>query len=162
MGGEFTTGSPADEFNVRHDPEAAAVVLAAGAQLGIPVTVYPLDLFYAPTVTRAQARELNALGAGPRRSWPDAWSPSSATGSARTRRHGNAGAVCAVIDPESLTTQEQSVFVDLAHRRGSTVVVESSSAARRGPLTHRRRPSSGLSPSATGPRYAGLWLDAVR
>ena len=152
MGGEFTAGSPADEFNVRHDPEAAAVVLAASAQLGIPVTVYPLDLFYAPTVTRAQARELEC---------PGARSAAELAGrlvtfqcnrfGADAATIGDAGAVCAVIDPESLTTQEQSVFVDLA---GIVVEARWSSSRplpQRGPLTHRRRPSSGLSPRSTGP-----------
>ena len=61
------------EFNVFHDPEAAAIALDAAADLGIPVTMYGLEVFYKPVVTREEAAELSrsvaedqpVLGAAP-------------------------------------------------------------------------------------------------
>ena len=50
------------EFNVFHDPEAAAIALDAAADLGIPVTMYGLEVFYKPVVTREEAAELVAVG----------------------------------------------------------------------------------------------------
>ena len=44
------------EFNVWHDPEAAAIVFGCDA----PVTMYGLDVFYGATASPAQTAELAA------------------------------------------------------------------------------------------------------
>ena len=56
MGGgvEISNATAAAEFNVFHDPEAAAMVLAACAEHDVPVTMYGLDVFYDPLVTDVQ------------------------------------------------------------------------------------------------------------
>ena len=61
MGGAyFEVGNitPAAEFNIYVDPEAAAVVLAAG----IPLTMLPLDVTHKALVTRARNDAFRALG----------------------------------------------------------------------------------------------------
>ena len=64
MGGAFglDDANAAAEFNVRHDPEAAAMTLRAATELGVPMTWYGLDVFFLPTVSRAQAQPLVASG----------------------------------------------------------------------------------------------------
>ena len=63
MGGgvEISNATAAAEFNVFHDPEAAAMVLAACAEHDVPVTMYGLDVFYDPLVTDVQVDELREV-----------------------------------------------------------------------------------------------------
>jgi pyrimidine-specific ribonucleoside hydrolase len=110
MGGTLGA-TAAGEFNVQHDPEAAAATLEAAGRLGIPVTRYPLDVFYAPTVSRAEAARLTAVG---RRS------PAELAGrlitfqcnrfGADEATIGDAGAVCAVLDPAGLTVEPRQAI----------------------------------------------------
>lgn len=71
MGGAALVGdaTAAAEFNVCRDPEAAAVVLDAAAALDVPVTMYGLDVFSGPRVTRAQAAALEVDGERYGRLW---------------------------------------------------------------------------------------------
>ena len=167
MGGAAHAGNAtaSAEFNVWHDPEAAAMVLESAAELDIPVVMYGLDVFYSPRVTREQAVELIAVGGrGPaelagrlidfqcrRFGQPDA-------------TIGDAGAVCVVIDRSGVTTSRLPVRVELAgtYSRGRTVV-------------DRRDWSGDLSHDASVPapttvqvalsvdaeRYADLWWRTV-
>jgi purine nucleosidase len=61
MGGAFSEGgniTPAAEFNIFVDPEAAQRVLACGA----PITMIPLDCTHQALTTRARLAKLRAIG----------------------------------------------------------------------------------------------------
>lgn len=122
MGGTYAAPgntTPAAEFNVCFDPEAAAVVL----QSGLPVTLYPLDPFMQVRFTKEESKAMTqAKGAGAR----------IAGGIALHYCHffemdfsliGDAGTVATVIDPEGATSVRRPVHVDLSTgtSRGATV-----------------------------------------
>jgi len=165
MGGAVATGNatPVAEFNVWHDPEAAAVLLTAG----VPITMYGLDVFERVIVPAADVQRLRASSEPSLRMAGDllAHRDPAATGDPTpTGGLGDAGAVCAVVDPDGLTTELLPVEVSLAPgpTRGQTVV------------DRRRRPGESeihdgerevtLVDVALGvdvERYVKLWLTAV-
>ena len=64
MGGGFFEGgniTPAAEFNIYVDPEAAAVVLGSG----VPVTMMPLDVTHQLLTTKARVAKIAAIGTKP-------------------------------------------------------------------------------------------------
>ncbi|MFK4099405.1 nucleoside hydrolase [Streptomyces sp. NPDC019531] len=165
MGGAVATGNatPVAEFNVWHDPEAAAVLLTAG----VPITMYGLDVFKRVIVPAADVQRLRASSepslrmAGELLAHRD---PATSGDPTPTGGLGDAGAVCAVVDPGGLTTELLPVEVALAPgpTRGQTVV------------DRRRRPGEseihegerevtlvdvGLGVDVE--RYVKLWLTAV-
>jgi len=165
-GAEVANATASAEFNVWHDPEAAAIVLESAAELGIPVVMYGLDVFYDVRVSREEADGLISVGGcGPaelagrlidfqcgRLGEPEA-------------TIGDAGAVCAVIDRAGLTTTRLSVRVELAgtYSRGRTIVDRRDWS---GDLAHDPH---GLAPtpvdvalSVDADRYAGLWLRTMK
>ncbi|WP_326666617.1 nucleoside hydrolase [Streptomyces canus] len=165
MGGAVATGNatPVAEFNVWHDPEAAAVLLTAG----VPITMYGLDVFERVVVPAADVERLRASSEPSLRMAGEllAHRDPAATGDPTpTGGLGDAGAVCAVVDPDGLTTELLPVEVSLAPgpTRGQTVV------------DRRRRPGEseihegerevtlvdvGLGVDVE--RYVKLWLTAV-
>lgn len=128
MGGAVGTGNAtaAAEFNVWHDPEAAAIVLGAG----LDVLMYGLEPFYRVGVSHDDVQRLVAAeGSAPRLAGSllthligiDATEERVADDRVAI---GDAGAVCAAIDPAPLVTRVAPVEVALAPgaTRGQTIV----------------------------------------
>jgi len=168
MGGAARVGKAAasTEFNVSHDPEAAASVLESAGELGIPVVMYGLDVFYDVRVTREQAAELMATGGR---------GPAELAGRLidfQCRRFGesdatigDAGAVCAVIDRAGLRTRRLPVSVELAgtYSRGRTVVDFRDRSADLGHDPQGIAPTSvEVALSVDSDRYGELWLRTIR
>lgn len=150
----------AAEFNVRHDPEAAAIVL----DCGVPVTMYGLDVFCDVAVDQPTAEDLVA-------------SVDSAQQLAgRLLQHqlhrfgtahaalGDAGAVAAVIRPEGLTATRVPVRVELSDRstRGRTIVGQ-----RQGPLAVEQGVTGTGAPvdvalQVDGASYRALFVETLR
>jgi pyrimidine-specific ribonucleoside hydrolase len=164
MGGAALRGNAtaAAEFNVWHDPEAAAIVLDAAA--GIPMTMYGLDVFYGPVVSVERAAQLAASDDPGARLAGELLQFSLARYAADAATIGDAGAVCAVADPGGLHTEPLPVRVELAGTwtRGQTVVDQ-----RRLPadLDHDAHGIAqalvDVALGVDGPRYAELWRSVV-
>ncbi|RPE42334.1 pyrimidine-specific ribonucleoside hydrolase [Streptomyces sp. Ag109_O5-1] len=176
MGGAVATGNatPVAEFNVWHDPEAAAVLLTAG----VPITMYGLDVFQRVVVPGAQVRRLRAsaepgarlagelLAHRPAAPDPDRDAPDgdALDGGDSDGGLGDAGAVCAVADPEGLTTRLLPVEVSLAPgpTRGQTIVDR---RARPGEAEihggHREQAMVDVGLDVDVARYVKLYLDTV-
>ncbi len=165
MGGAAGIGNAtaSAEFNIWTDPEAAAVVLAASGELGVPVTMYGLDVFYNVPITLAEA---GALGGSTSADLARLLiERRSELYRAEAASIGDGGAVCAVIDPEGLITQEFPLRVELSGSwsRGRTIV---DTRDWRGDLTsdpHGASPTVvKVATAVDGRRYADLWLATVR
>ncbi|EPD56183.1 MULTISPECIES: nucleoside hydrolase [Streptomyces] len=127
MGGAVATGNATAvaEFNVWHDPEAAAVLLTAD----VPITMYGLDVFTRVVVPGADVHRLRASSEPGSRLAGELLAhrpahPGEAPEAEEAGGLGDAGAVCTVVDPAGVTTRLLPVEVSLAPgpTRGQTVV----------------------------------------
>ena len=125
MGGSASTGNATAvaEFNVWHDPEAAAAVLDAG----VPCYMYGLDVFMRVAIDEALALELaesqKPVVALAGRLLSHRISFSADQDAVYSGLIGDAGAVCALIDPDALRVETLPVRVELmGYGRGQTVV----------------------------------------
>jgi pyrimidine-specific ribonucleoside hydrolase len=163
MGGAAAGGNAtaAAEFNVWHDPEAAAMVLAACATLAIEITMYGLDVFEQVVVNGDDSAALRA------RADPAAHLAGSLIDQQRAVRGsdavtiGDAGAVCAAIDPGGLTTRRHPVHVETGAgpARGQTIVDRRSLAGDTGTDPHAAgAPPVDVALAVDAERYRTLWL----
>ncbi len=165
MGGAAHPANASGEFNVSADPEAAAITLGACVELGIDTTAYGMDVFYKPRVALDLARDLTA-----RHERGPAGLAGRLIAFQCERLHddsatiGDAGAVCAVLDPEGLTTQRLPIRVELRDTwsRGRTVIDD------RGWDSNVAHDPHGQAAAGVdfvleveGTRYARLWLDTI-
>ncbi len=122
MGGTYASpgnATPAAEFNIRCDPEAAAIVLHSG----LPVTLYPLDPFMQVWFTEGEARALaESASAGARIAGGIGLHYCRFFG-AEYSLIGDAGTVATVIDPKGATVERWPMRVELSgsETRGATV-----------------------------------------
>lgn len=167
MGGAAHAGNAtaSAEFNVWHDPEAAAIVLEAAGELSIPVVMYGLDVFYDVLVTRDQAARLIAVGGrGPAELAGRLIDFQCERFGQSESTIGDAGAVCAVIDRTALTTRRLPVRVELAgsYSRGRTIVDRRDWSGDIAHDPHGMAPNPvDVALSVDASRYAELWLRTV-
>ena len=167
MGGAADVGNAtaSAEFNVWHDPEAAAVVLESAGELDIAVVMYGLDVFYDVRVTRGRAAELIATaGRGPAELAGRLIDFQCGRFGQNAVTIGDAGAVCAVIDRGGLTTRRLPVRVELAgtYSRGRTIVDRRDWSGDIAHDPHGLAPTSvDVAVSVDADRYAELWLRTV-
>ena len=122
MGGTYASpgnATPAAEFNIRCDPEAAAIVLHSG----LPVTLYPLDPFMQVWFTESEARALAESASASARIAGGIGLHYCRFFGAEYSLIGDAGTVAAVIDPEGATVERWPMRVELSgsETRGATV-----------------------------------------
>jgi len=154
-----TTGrgnaSPTAEFNLAHDPAAASAVLAWAAARRVPVTLYGLDVFFDVRLSRAQAVSLvdTASHPGPQELAGRLVQFQCDRAAADSGTIGDAGAVCAVLDPAGITTAAAAVTVERSGEHRGRTHVDFAAPAPHHPVE--------VALAVDGPRYARLWLSAV-
>jgi pyrimidine-specific ribonucleoside hydrolase len=163
-GADVSNATAAAEFNVFHDPEAAAVVLDACAVAGVPVTMYGLDVFYAPVVTVEQVERLRGVGTPVARLAAGLLSFHQRRFGAGAATIGDAGAVASLVLPGALRTERLPVRVELAGTwtRGRTIVDRRDWACDMAHDPHGLAPASvdvGL--GIDGPAVADLWVRTI-
>jgi pyrimidine-specific ribonucleoside hydrolase len=133
-------------FNIEHDPEAAAAVLETLSAAGVPVTFYGMDVFYGPLVSAEQTRTLPDTPAAALAA--DLLRFSFARDGAPATTIGDAGAVCAVLDPSGLDSTRRTVRVELSGPDRGRLVDDPAGAC------------VDLAVTVDGPHYANVWLGA--
>jgi len=165
MGGSASAGNvtAVAEFNVYADPEAAAITLAAADELDIPVTMYGLDVFLDVMVDTDDAVRLRqSLDSAAQLAGRLIEHQTNVFG---TSAHtiGDAGAVCAVIEPTGIVTASYPVRVETGRgpTRGQTVVDRRPWVGVRDPVRAERLGTSvDVALEVDAQQYRELWLSA--
>lgn len=121
MGGSASVGNATAvaEFNVWHDPEAAAIVLDSG----VPCYMYGLDVFNHVAVPFDTAAALAHRSDVRGRVVGELLGNRVKAAGDYSGLIGDAGAVCAIVDPDAVSTRLLPVRVELSGlSRGQTVV----------------------------------------
>jgi purine nucleosidase len=148
MGGSYTRGNttPAAEFNIFVDPEAADAVFGAGWD----VTMIGLDVTHLALFTPQVGERLSSIDTRAARWMAELMTFFGASYRTSTRLNAppihDAVAVASVIDPSLVTTRDARVEIETAGRltRGMTVV------------------DFGAGETGSGPHHVGVALDADR
>jgi pyrimidine-specific ribonucleoside hydrolase len=167
MGGAAGIGNAtaSAEFNIWTDPEAAAIVLNAAGELDIPLTMYGLDVFYDVEITLEQARKLIATGETSAVLAGSLIESRCQLYGAEAATIGDGGAVCAVIEPDGLTTKTFPLRIELSGSwsRGRTIVDTRDWSGDWSGDPHGAAPTVvQVATAVDGRRYADLWLRTVR
>jgi inosine-uridine nucleoside N-ribohydrolase len=133
-------------FNIAHDPEAAAAVFAVLSAARRPITFYGTEVFYGPLVTAEQARTLPDTRAGTLAA--DLLRFCFARYGLPAATIGDAGAVCAVLDPSGLETTRCTVRLALTGPERGHLVADPAGA------------SVDIAVAVDGQHYANVWLGA--
>jgi len=165
MGGSAKWGnaSAVAEFNIRHDPEAAHIVLNSG----VPLTMYGLDVFEQISLDVATIAALRRSDRALDRTLGDlvGFQREGADGSLEVYRLiGDAGAVCALVAPDLFSFETWPVQVELAPglSRGQTLVDRRErSLAAFGDLDAEPWPEIEVAMDVSAAEVAGYYLETV-
>ena len=164
-GAMVSNATAAAEFNVFHDPEATAIVLDACTEHSVPVTMYGLDVFYAPTVTAQEGAGLRALGTRVGDLAGGLIDFACGRFATDTATIGDAGAVAILLAPDAVRLQRLPVRVELSGTwtRGRTIVDLRDWAGDMEHDPHGPAPAVvDVALELDGTAIAALWLRTVR
>lgn len=164
MGGAYIdagNASPTGEFNIRVDPEAAAIVLHSG----LPINLYPLDVFRQIRFYRPEIEQFKASRDPAARVAGGILAYSCDYFQADYSLIGDAGAVATVIDPDGATAEKAPISVELTGTatRGQTVVDRRSpdQRARSTAWWQPSEPEINVFTQVDVDRYRALFTEAV-
>ena len=163
-GADVSEASAVTEFNVAHDPDAAAIVLDACTTYEVPVTMYGLDVFSVPVVDTGGVDALRASGLPPARLAASLVRHQLARFGSSAAAIGDAGAVASLLLPAAVRTEPLPLHVELADpaTRGRTVVDRRHEAGSPGRDPHASTPATvDVALDVDGAALADLWLRTV-
>ncbi|MDO3634436.1 nucleoside hydrolase [Mycolicibacterium arseniciresistens] len=167
MGGSASTGnaSPVAEYNIWHDPEAAAIMLNSG----VPLTMYGLDVYRRVIADTALLGELKASTDPLQRAVGALLGFEVAAPTGETYANpliGDAGAVCGLVAPELFEFETWPVQVEFARglSRGQTLVDRRRTLGEDAVHDSRREPwpRIEMAMSCDAERVMALFKDALR